>query len=346
MTDPVVLDGREGEGGGQVLRSALALSLASGRPFVLENVRARRDRPGLLRQHLTGLRLAAEIGDAELTGAAVGSKRVAFTPRVLRPGRYHAQVGTAGSTMLVLSTVLPALLTGTEATVLDVEGGTHAKGAPCFEFVHDVLLPVLEGTGVRLELELVRHGFYPAGGGRVRLHVQPTTSPRAIERLERGRLQSTQALAIVSQLPRHIAERKLEDVRRRLGWEEKDRRVEVVEGGAGPGNAVVLTVRHAHATNVIAAYGAVGVSAERVATKACREAQAWLAADVPVGTWLADQLLVPLALGAGGRFRTQPLSLHARTNIDVVHAFLGPVIEVVEDGEAVLLTVKGRYGVG
>lgn len=342
MTDTVVLDGRQGEGGGQVLRSALALSLATGRPFVLEHVRARRDRPGLLRQHLTGLRLAAELGEAELTGATVGSQRVAFAPRTLRPGRFHAQVGTAGSTMLVLSTVLPALLVGAESTVLDVEGGTHAKGAPCFEFARDVLLPVLEGTGARFELELVAHGFYPAGGGRVRLHVQPTTTPSTVECLERGRLQSTQALALVSQLPRHIAERELEEVRRRLGWKEKERHVGVVEGGAGPGNAVVLTLRHAHATEVVASYGAVGVSAERVATKACREAQAWLAAEVPVGTWLADQLLVPLALAAGGRFRTLPLSLHARTNIDVVHAFLGPVIEAVDEGEGVVVTVTPR----
>ncbi|MGE0193709.1 MAG: RNA 3'-terminal phosphate cyclase [Planctomycetota bacterium] len=346
MTDRVVLDGREGEGGGQVLRSALALSLATGRPFVLEHVRARRDRPGLLRQHLTGLRLAAEIGDAELDGATPGSRRVAFAPRGFRAGRFHAAVGTAGSTVLVASTVLPALLVGKEAVELEVEGGTHAKGAPCFEFLRDVLLPALEELGARLELTLLAHGFYPAGGGRMRVAVNPTAHPRPYVSLERGRLQATHASALVSQLPRHIAERELEEVRRRLGWKDRDRDVEVIQGGAGPGNAVVLTVRHAHATDVVAAYGALGVSAERVATKACREAQAWLAADVPVGTWLADQLLVPLALAAGGRFRTLPLSLHARTNIDVVHAFLGPVIDVAEDGTAVVVTVKGRYGVG
>jgi RNA 3'-terminal phosphate cyclase (ATP) len=164
MADMLTIDGSQSEGGGQVLRSSLALSLVTGRPFAIENIRAGRKKPGLLRQHLTAVLAAAEVSAAEVEGAALASRRLLFRPGRVRAGDYAFRVGTAGSATLVLQTVLPALLLAEGESTLTLEGGTHNPMAPPVDFLENAYLPLVNRLGPRVKVQLVRPGFYPAGG--------------------------------------------------------------------------------------------------------------------------------------------------------------------------------------
>lgn len=333
----ITIDGSEGEGGGQMLRTSLALSLATGRPFRMVNIRAKRRKPGLMRQHLTAVTACAEVGSADVQGAEVGSRELAFVPGEVRAGDYTFSIGTAGSTMLVLQAVMPALLRAEGPSTLRVGGGTHARSAPPFEFFERVLLPIVNRMGPRVEARLERCGFYPAGGGRVFVSIQPSAL-RPVEIMERGATTGRTATALVSQLPGHIAERELAVVREKLGWEEACCRQRHAKDCAGPGNAVLVEIQSEHITEVFSAFGELGKAAEAVAGEAVDEARAYLACGAPVGPHLADQLLAPMALAGGGSFRTSSLTEHSTTNIEVIRRFLDVRIEAVE-GEGGVTTV-------
>ncbi len=331
--EPLRIDGAEGEGGGQIVRTALGLSLVTGRPFRLVNIRARRGRPGLLRQHLTAVEAAARIGDARVEGARPRSATLDFEPRTVEPGAHSFDVGSAGSATLVLETVLPALLLANGPSRLTIFGGTHNPLAPPFDFLARVFVPALARLGAKVRVDLVRHGFYPAGGGEIRAEIAP--SPLAPLLLtERGRIVHRRAEALVSNLPIAIAEREL----RVVGWEDAAARP--VES-AGPGNVVMLHVEAEHASELVTGFGAKGVPAQRVAEGALAEMERYLAADVPVGEHLADQLLVPMALTGGGGFRTLELSSHARTNAALVARFL-PVRFALSPGMVRIEGARGR----
>jgi RNA 3'-terminal phosphate cyclase (ATP) len=339
----LVLDGSRGEGGGQVLRTSLALSLATGTPFRMERIRAKRRKPGLKPQHLASVRAAAAVGDAEFEGAEKGSRRLVFVPRKIVPGEIHVDVGTAGSAVLVLQTVLPPLLTAARPSTLVVDGGTHNPFAPPYEFLANSYLPVVERLGPRLGARLVRPGFMPAGGGRIELSVEPAPALDHLELLEHGEILARRATSIVAHLPASIAERELRIVERRLGWPSRERFVREVTDAAGPGNALVLEIACEHVTAVFFAPGKQGLPAETVAARAVTEALAWLDADVPVCEHLADQLLLPLALGAGGAFRTTPLSSHAKTQVELIGTFLDAEVDVERDRPgSVRVNVKPR----
>jgi RNA 3'-terminal phosphate cyclase (ATP) len=320
----LMLDGALGEGGGQILRTALALSLATGTPFRLERIRAKRSRPGLLRQHLTALDAAAAIGEAEVTGAEIGSSTITFAPRGVRAGAYRFAVGTAGSTTLVLQTVLPALMTASAPSELVLEGGTHNPMAPPFDFLARAFLPLITRMGPRVEIELERPGFYPAGGGRFRVRIDPVPAPalQPLTLIERGEIRTRQATAWVANLDSRIGARELSIVQRKLGWPEDTLDVRVVTDSPGPGNVLVIELAYEHITEVFSGFGERGVRAEAVADGVVDQVRRYLVANAPVGACLADQLLLPLALSGGGTFLTQALSRHATTNIDVIRQFL------------------------
>jgi RNA 3'-terminal phosphate cyclase (ATP) len=343
MTEPVLVDGSQGEGGGQIVRSALALSLATGRPCRIERIRAGRPRPGLRRQHVACVELAAAIGAARVEGAAVGATSLLFEPTGCASGTWRVAVGTAGSASLVLQSVLPALLFAGAPCELEVEGGTHVPFAPPFEFLRDAWLPVLGRLGACVDAELLRVGFAPRGGGRVRVRVGPASAPRPLVLLERGRRRAVRATALLAHLPRHVADRELAVVQKRLGWPRKALEIEEHPDSLGPGNALLLRVEHEHVTEVFTAYGAVGVPAEQVARRACAEARRWMDGEAPVGPHLTDQLLLPLALSAGGAFRTSELTRHAATNVEVLRSFLGPTIRIEGGGaDGVIVRVEAR----
>lgn len=339
----ITIDGSQGEGGGQILRTALSLSLITGTPFRILNIRARRKRPGLMRQHLTALQAAAQVGDAEVEGAAIGSAVVTFRPKAVRSGDYRFEVGTAGSTSLVLQTVLPALLTARGGSTIELEGGTHNPMAPPFDFLAKAFIPLVNRMGPTITATLERPGFYPAGGGRCRFVVEPAERLRRIDLPSRGEVRRRSARAMVSNLPTHIAERELRVVGRRLGWDESCLKVETVGAGRGPGNVVTIEIESEHVTEVFTGFGQHRVPAEAVAAKAVDAAGRYLASDAAVGEHLADQLLLPMALAGGGSFRTLPLSGHTRTNIDVVRTFCDVEISVDTSSDGSCVVAVGAW---
>jgi RNA 3'-terminal phosphate cyclase (ATP) len=323
----IAIDGSMGEGGGQIVRSSLALSIVTGKPVTIENVRARRKKPGLKRQHLTALRAAARISKAEVTGDELGSSRFEFSPGQLTAGDYHFDIGTAGSTMLVLQTILPALIVADGPSRVTFEGGTHNPMAPPFDFLQQAYAPLVERMGPKIELALVRPGFYPNGGGRVEMGITPVPKLGRLDLLNRGKIVDRRVRAIVSDLPRHIGERECRKATGKLDWPEHYGTVEVVGGQRGPGNVVFVEVRSKNVTEVFSGFGEKSKRAEQVAEDAARQARRYLKAGVPVGEFLADQLLLPLGIGAaqgsgGGTIRTLGLSRHSKTHVDVLRRFL------------------------
>lgn len=322
------VDGSIGEGGGQVLRTSLALSLVTGRPFRIEKIRAGREKPGLLAQHLTAVEAAAEVGQADVQGAVRRSDTLRFTPAKVRPGEYRFSVGTAGSATLVLQTVLPALVTADGCSRLRLEGGTHNAWAPPFDFLEKTFLPVLRSMGPSVRARLERYGFYPAGGGALTVEIEPAPL-LPLQLGERGRVLRQSICAVVSRLPTHIAQREVTAIREQLGWPDGCVSTKTVDS-SGPGNCVLIEVQSERITEVFTGFGRKGVPAEQVALGAARQAQRYLDAGVPVGEHLADQLLIPMAVGQGGTFRTLPPSPHTMTNIRVTEQFLDARIRAEE----------------
>ena len=328
------IDGSGGEGGGQIFRTSLTLSLVTGTPFRIDRIRAGRAKPGLMRQHLTALEAAAAVGEADVDGAAVGAQEIVFRPKRLRPGNYRFAVGTAGSAGLVLQTILLPLVTARAQSSVTLEGGTHNPAAPPFEFLAEAFLPLLRRMGADVDARLERAGFYPAGGGRMTVDVTDRGSLASLHLVQRGRTLRRRARALVSRLSRQIADRELAVIRSRLGWDGDELEVVMLsEGMAGPGNVVLLSLESEHVVEVFTGFGEIGVRAEAVAERVAQEARRYLAADVPVGPHLADQLLLPMALAGGGVFRTVPLSRHASTNLEVIGQFLGTSIDVTPAGD-------------
>jgi RNA 3'-terminal phosphate cyclase (ATP) len=326
----VVIDGSQGEGGGQILRSALALSLVTGLAFRIEKIRSSRKKPGLMRQHLTAVEAAAAVGRAEVQGAGIGSQQLVFAPTAIKPGNYHFAVGTAGSCTLVLQTVLPALLIADTRSELVLEGGTHNPYAPPFDFLARAFLPLIERMGPRVSAILQRPGFYPAGGGRFTVTVDPAAGLRRIDIPERGAIRNLAARAMVARLPRQIGERELKVVRDRLGWSEEWCHVIEADWSPGPGNFLCVEIVSEHCAEVFSGFGERGVSAEKVAKDTVKLVEEYLSANVPVGPYLADQLLLPMALAGGGSFRTLAPTLHLTTNAEVIRRFLPVEVEMLK----------------
>lgn len=332
----VVIDGSEGEGGGQILRTSLALSMVTGQPFRMRKIRAARKRPGILPQHLAAVEAAREISDADIQGAELGSRELVFAPEKIRGGEYTFRTGTAGSGVLVFQTVLPALLRAKAPSRVAFEGGTHNSLAPPFEYLDQAFLPLVKRMGSSVEVRLERPGFYPAGGGRFEAEITPAEL-KPLSLLERGDVQTVRAKILVSGIPRHVATRERKTIGERMGLTEIA--IEEVEKPRGPGNAVMIFCESEHVTEVLTAFGEKSLRAETVADYACIEAERYLGANVPVGEHLADQLMLMMALAGGGAFRTLPLSGHSRSQISTISAFL-PVpirVEGSADGNEVVV---------
>ncbi len=328
MSEAITIDGSAGEGGGQVLRTSLTLALATGQPFCIENIRAKRRKPGLLRQHLTAVRAAAEVSAAKVDGDELGSPSLAFTPGRLRGGSYRFAIGSAGSTCLVLQTLISALALAKEPSEITIEGGTHNPLAPTFEFLERAFTPIANRMGPKVELVLERPGFYPAGGGRIVARITPAARFERIEIMERGEVRTRRARVLIAHLPRTIADRELAIVAKRLSWSADSHSIEETRDSHGPGNILSIEIGCDHVTEVFTGFGQKDVGAESLAERATQEAREWLASGVPVGRHLADQLLVPFALAGGGAFTTMPLTPHTTTAIDVIRRFLPVDVEL------------------
>ncbi|MTV38950.1 RNA 3'-terminal phosphate cyclase [Duganella radicis] len=318
----IELDGAQGEGGGQVLRSALTLSMITGQPFRMKNIRANRPKPGLMRQHLIAVQASAAVCGANVSGAQVGSQTLDFAPGPIRGGDYAFAIGTAGSCTLVLQTLLPALLAADQPSAVKISGGTHNAKAPPVQSLQRAYGRVLQQMGAEIDIELKRFGFYPAGGGEVLATVRPCPQLRPFELVQRGARRHGYAESFIAGVPANVATRELAVIGAGMGWTEEQLLHRGLPGEQGPGNALLLTLEHEHVTEVFTGFGEKSLRAETVAKQVLQETRAYLASGAAVGEHLADQLMLPMALAGGGSFTTNVLSSHAVTNADVISHFL------------------------
>jgi RNA 3'-terminal phosphate cyclase (ATP) len=324
----IELDGSQGEGGGQILRTGLALAMATGQALAIDNIRARRPKPGLMRQHLACVNAAAEVSGARVEDAELGSQSLRFVPGPVRAGDYHFTVASAGSCMLVLQTVLPALLLADGPSRIALAGGTHNPMAPPFHFLERAYAPLVRRLGADLQLELHRCGFYPAGGGAVDAMLVPAAGGlKPFDLRARGALQNAYAECLAPGLPRHVAARELDALGNAMGWSGEQLRSGGTRQNEGPGNALMATLAYEHVTEVFTSFGEKALSAEQVAHRLVQEVRAFQKSEAAVGPHLADQLALLLALatwqsGQAAVFSCSELTEHTRTNCAVIERFL------------------------
>jgi RNA 3'-terminal phosphate cyclase (ATP) len=275
-----------------------------------------------------------------VTGAEVGSGEITFRPGRTRSGDYNFAIGTAGSTTLVLQTVLPALLTSTASSTIRITGGTHNKACPPVDFLQRTYLPLVERMGPTVQLELVRHGFYPRGGGEILARVTPSPRLASVSLMERGVRKGAYAEAYISGIPLHVATRELEIVGKMLNWPAEHLHVRGLSGEFGPGNALTVTLEHEGITEVFTGFGEKGVSAESVAKRAVDGARSYLVSEAAVGPHLADQLLLPMALAGGGEFVTMPVTLHFESHVEIIEKFLSRRVVTEAVGDLVRVKIK------
>ncbi|MDZ4287720.1 MAG: RNA 3'-terminal phosphate cyclase [Prosthecobacter sp.] len=322
-------------GGGQLLRSALSLALVTGQRFRMANIRGKRPKPGLMRQHLTCVKAAAEVSDAAVDGAEIGSTELVFAPGKIRAGDYSFAIGSGGSTTLVLQTLLPALLHADAASTLRIEGGTHNPMAPPFQFIEQCFLPALGLMGVKVSAALERHGFMQAGGGMLTAQISPVKKWKKLALLERGELVETFGRVIHAHLHKDIAEREIAEAAKVLEWPVERIELHHANDSAGPGNAILLGAQFANVCEISSGIAQMGKSAESVAHGAAKGLRSYLASAAPVSEHLADQLLMPMALAGCGVFHTVAISDHTRTNIALIEQFLPVRFSIEEAGAGV-----------
>jgi RNA 3'-terminal phosphate cyclase (ATP) len=324
------IDGSQGEGGGQVLRSALTLSLLTGQPIRLTNIRARRPKPGLMAQHLQAVQAAAAVGRAHIDGAHLHSQSIFFEPQDICSGTFGFDVGTAGSTSLVLQTILLPLSHAGKLSSITVGGGTHVPWSPCFHYLTLHWLPYLQQVGLDVRLDLELAGFYPQGGGRIHATVLPATLRSPLNLTKRGALRQIRGISAVANLDVRIAERQKRQVLSRLKTRCRAVDIDVVHLPArSRGTMVLLLAEFEHSQCCYSALGARGKPAERVADEAVNALEAFLATDGAIDQYLADQLIVPLTFAPGiSELRTSQVTQHLVTNAEIVNLFVPEGIEI------------------
>jgi RNA 3'-terminal phosphate cyclase (ATP) len=334
----IEIDGSQGEGGGQVLRTALSLSALTGQPARLFNLRARRPKPGLAPQHLAAIRAVAAVCSAELRGDALRSTQLEFRPQhAPRPGRYAIDVteaagaGSAGAvTLIAQALLLPLALAGGESTLV-LRGGTHVPMSPAWHYLAEVFLPTLAAMGVPAEGRLDAWGFYPAGGGQVTMRVGAASAglrPLALDR--RGPLSRVRGVGVAANLPAHIPQRIAARAANVLGAAglKADVRPERVRA-SGPGAGLFLLAEYEGSRAGFSALGSKGKPSEQVAEEASYDLLAYHRSGLPVDMHLADQLLLPAAVAAGrSELMACRLTEHALTNAHVIRQFLDIAIEI------------------
>lgn len=322
------IDGSYGEGGGQILRSSLALSAVLKQPIKISKIRAGRKNPGLAPQHLTGVKAIAEITASELNGAEIRSKSLKFIPKTIKPGKYTFDVAdiqpSAGSISLIFQTVAIPLTFADRKSIITLRGGTHVKWSPPVHYLQEVFLPQASKFGFHGELSLKKWGWYPKGGGEVIAEIKPAKTIRPVELAERGKLLSVSGVSASSNLPKHIVRRQKERVYRNLRNLDCDINITEIEGRSiGQGTLVFLKATFENTVVGFSSLGERGKRAETIADSACEELMSFLQTDAAVDSHLADQLVLLMALAKGGStITTSEITRHLVTNIWVAEQFL------------------------
>jgi RNA 3'-terminal phosphate cyclase (ATP) len=340
------LDGSYGEGGGQLLRSAVALSCLTGRPIRVFNIRGRRPKPGLQPQHMTALKAAAEVSGAFVEGLSIGSMQIYFEPKEVLGGKYTFDIKTAGSVTLVMQTLLPILSFAKRPSEVTVIGGTDVPWSPTVDYFKYVALDAFRRMGLNCSLELLRRGHYPRGGGRVVLAVRPARALLPMTAVKRGKAVAVRGISHCTNLPAHVASRQASSAVRIIkdaGME--DVRVAEERGeGDGPGSGVALWAEIEGGPNIGAdALGAKEKRAEEVGREAAEKLLAELKTGMAVDRHLGDMLIIYVAMAKGrSEIGVTELTMHAETMIWLTERFLGVKWSVVKGpGGSATLGVEG-----
>ncbi len=347
----VEIDGSMGEGGGQILRNAVALSAVLLKPIRVYNIRAKRSKPGLRPQHLTAVRAVAALSSAEVEGLRVNSTEIVFRPRKLRGGRIRFDAGTAGSTTLMLQSLMPAMAFSSSGVEAELRGGTNNPMAPPVEYLRDVLTPTLRRMGGVFEVELVRRGFYPRGGGIVRARSQPVEQLKPINLTRFDGVKRITGISYSSRLPGHIVERMAstaEQILRREGYQVEVKREALQSGdprcALDPGCGIILVAELGSGALMAAdSLGARGVPAERVGEEAAQTLLKQLKTKAPVDRHLGDQLVIWACLANGvSEYRVSELTTHTTTSIELCKLMAGCETRVKgRVGEPATVKIKG-----
>lgn len=326
----VEIDASFGEGGGQILRSALALSVITGKSIQLTRIRANRPQPGLRPQHLKAVEAAARISGARIEGAALDAQTLRFEPAGLQSGRYDFDIGTAGSASLLLQTLCLPLSFADGSSRLVLTGGTHVPWSPCFHYLQWQWLPALAEAGYHVACRLGRAGFYPRGGGVLHADIAPARPRVPLRFTRRGRLLRVRGLSAVGRLDRSIAERQRERALERLLDLAVPVEIAVDEvAAASPGTFIVLQAEFEGGRCCASALGARHKPAEQVADEAVAELRADIDSGGAIDAWLADQLLLPLAFVPGrSELSVSRISRHLLTQAELLGRFLPVVVEI------------------
>ena len=320
----IEIDGSEGEGGGQILRSGLALSILTGKPFKLFNIRARRAKSGLAPQHLACVRAAAQISSAQFKGGSIGSSVLYFEPGECKSGQYSLGVNTAGATPLILHTVyLPLALRGTGESRVTITGGTHVMKAPCYHFLETTWAPYLQRMGLGIELEMVRPGFYPRGGGEIRAVIRPCAEVRPLHLTTCPELTTAGGFGAVADLPESISKTMSRRLTHKLKAAGVESHIPQETWTNGPAAVAGVVFRQAPIPPLFFALGERGKPAEVVADEAAEQAIAFKESGCPVDPHSADQIVLPLAFAPQpSEFRVSEVTQHLLTNIDTIRRFV------------------------
>jgi len=347
----ITIDGAYGEGGGQIFRTALAYAAVMRKPVRVINIRAKRSNPGLRPQHLAALKAIAQLTNAKVSGAYVGSRVVEFIPQRIKGGKFTIDIGTAGSISLVIQAILPALLFADDACEVVIRGGTDVKWAPPIDAVRFVLFPALRRLGAKIELELIRRGHYPRGGGIVKLYTEPIDGTlKPINLTEQGTVKAIKGISHCVRLPKHVAERQAkaaknllmticENVNIELEWYPRDK-----DPHLGPGSGIVLWAETT--TNAILEFDALGERgkpAEKVGEEAARGLIDQINRGGAVDVHHTDQLIPYMALAKGeSKILSSEISLHTLTAIHVAEKLIGAEFKVEgNQGEKGLIYARG-----
>ncbi|WP_151448323.1 RNA 3'-terminal phosphate cyclase [Lacisediminimonas profundi] len=326
------IDGSHGEGGGQLLRTAVALAAITGQPLRVRNVRARRSNPGLAAQHLAAVKAVAALCNAEAEGLHVKSQEIVMYPQGLRGGEFQFDVGTAGTVTLVLQAALPVALMCAERLVMTITGGTDIRASPPLDYFRYVFLPLLESMGARVSLQVLRRGYFPRGGGEVVVEVEPGPGLRPLVQQKRGSLSEVGGIVHTSNLPAHVAARMAQSAQQVLPpvpVPHIEQQLLAWPQAVGQGGAIVLWARCATGVLGAAATAQRGVPAERLGEEAGQALRAEIESGATLDVHAADQMLVYAALASDAnaesgpsRFTARTLSSHARTTMWLIEQFL------------------------
>jgi RNA 3'-terminal phosphate cyclase (ATP) len=340
----IEIDGSEGEGGGQMLRTALALSALTGNPFKFENIRAKRDRPGLAAQHLTGVKGVAEICHAAVDGAFAGSTWLQFEPGTVEAGDYRFDVGTAGSITLVLQTCMLACARTRGRTEFDIVGGTNVRMSPPSDYLEHVLFPLLRNMGYDIDMKVRTRGFYPQGGGEMVVGMATGEHILPLDLGKRGKFQRISGVCFTQKLPDHIADRMASTARKTLVGHSPARLVMDRRDGHSIGAGIFLAAEYENTILASDALGEKGVSSEKLGELAATSLLLEIGSGETLDRHAADQILPYLSLAAGpSTFLVSEISMHFRTQSEIIKKFLDVDIEVETEGDLHRVSVKPNH---